>query len=203
MPILAFDVETTGFSPNKDRIIEFGGVAFDDNGKVIGKVSQIINPQCQIPPKVTEITGITQAMAEGGIPFEDFAPHAYKWLSRAPVWCGQNVSFDKGFIKSELKRSGFDFPEKPTLDTLAIARRFIPNDVLKSKKLSSLSYHFGVQLTNAHRAIDDAEATGAILFKMIEQLDLTLEQLIQEDAVELGKKMIGQDPFEAQFLGQA
>ncbi len=204
MPLLSFDVETTGLDPKKNRIIEFGGVAFGDDGSVLGKVSQLIDPGVPIPPKITAITGITSKMIrEEGVRWDAFSDYCKAWLDRAPVWCGQNIDFDRRFVTEEFSRQGVELEPKPFVDTLAIARRFIPVDTLRYKSLGNIASFYNVRLSRAHRAVDDAEATGRILFKLMEDVGLGLDDLISPEVVCLGHRLWGLDPFEAQFLGQA
>lgn len=197
--IFVFDVETTGLNPKHDRIIEFGGCAFDESGEVIGRVESLIYPGFSIPDEITGITGITDSMLlKAGVYFEEFADKALEWLSRAPCWGGQNLQFDLEFLSYEFERLGKELPQKDYADTLTIARRFLPAG---RKNLGSLAKRYGVTLSNAHRAVADAEATGQILFQMAKELNMSLDDLVQGRAVALGPHALGQDPFDVMFAG--
>lgn len=202
MGILVFDTETTGLVPGKDRVIEFGAVAFSYDGEVLGRLGKLINPQRPIPWESTRIHGITDQMVrQDGSLWEQVAETIFKWMDSADVWCGHNLGFDTRFMTSEFERLGMPMPEKPEIDTMTVAQRFIPSDRLKSKRLGRLAEFYGISLSSAHRAVHDSEATGELLFAMSEDLDLSIAELISSDVVSLGKYHIGSDPFLAQVAG--
>lgn len=202
MGILVVDVETTGLNSKEDRVIEFGAVALDKDGNEVGRISQLVDPGVSISPFITQITGITNAMIrKDGIPFEKCAKRIFNWINSCTWICGQNVDFDKRFLSNELSLCDLHLPEKPTLDTLELSRRFIPLDVLRSKNLKSLSNYFGVDLTNAHRAVHDCDATGKVLFALLKEFDLTIDEAVSNEIVSIGKHSIGKDPFQAMLEG--
>ena len=121
---VVFDIETTGFSPSKDRIIEIGAVKVTD-GKITEKFSTFINPRIPIPFEIEKLTGITDAMV---LDAEDITAVLPKFLE----FCGDavlvthNASFDVNFITKNAERMGIVI-EPTVLDTVTLARQLLPN----------------------------------------------------------------------------
>ncbi len=168
---IVFDIETTGFSPNNDKIIEIGAVKIR-NREIIDTFSEFIYPKCKIPYKITELTGITDEMVENADPIEIVLPKFMEFIDGAAV-VAHNAAFDTGFIKKNCKDLGLEFTST-ILDTVPMARFLYPD--LKRVKLNLVAKYLGVSLENHHRAVDDAKATAEIflisLKKMIEELNI-------------------------------
>ncbi len=159
------DVETTGFSPDRERIVEVGVVVLDADGVEVGSFSTLIDPGR--PPGPTFVHGISPAMLEGAPTFD--AIHAYlaDQLSGRVV-VGHNVDgFDLAFLRAECIRYG-----GPTLapchvlsvDTLAVAQRHLG---LKGKaRLVDCCTHFGLTWDDHHSALGDARVTAALFRSM-------------------------------------
>ena len=165
---VVLDVETTGLSTQTDSIIEIGAVRIE-NGREVGEFSQLIDPERQIPDKITEITGITAAMLRGQPTLRQVMPDFAKFCEGA-VLVAHNAAFDMAFFKRAFAENGFEF-EHPQLDTLALARNQYPN--FKNHKLGNICKMLGIDLTNAHRAVHDARATSLVLLKSLETLKET------------------------------
>jgi len=161
--VVVFDLETTGCNPVLDSIIEIGAIKIE-NGKAVDKYHQMLNPKESIPSFITEITGITNDMVKDGLTIEEALPSFLDFCDGDYV-LGHNVSFDYRFIKAKSIKEGYGFSKK-AIDTLAIARRFLKH--LPSRSLAPLCQYYGIDLTNAHRAIHDAEATFQ-LFKCLKR----------------------------------
>ncbi len=162
-PIVVFDFETTGLSARRDRVIEVGAVRLKD-GQIIEEFSAMVNPGIAIPARITEITGITDAMVRDARPAAEVIPELLAFIGEAPV-AAHNASFDTGFLREECRRIGLD--SQPTvIDTLELSRRLYPQ--LKSHKLAAVCKSLGVSLKNAHRAVHDARATAQALAKMLD-----------------------------------
>jgi len=163
---VVFDLETTGFYPGKDKITEIGAVKIKE-GKIVDRYGSLINPERSIPVKVQELTGITMPMVKD-------APIIEEELDNFLVFCGDsilvahNADFDLGFIEHSARKQN-KFIDNTTLDTLELARIFFPD--LKNNRLSTVAKYFNVSLVNAHRAVDDAEATAYILLKMFKHMN--------------------------------
>ncbi len=162
---VAVDVETTGLTPSSDKIIEVGAVLFE-NGKVADNFHSFLDPGQPIPYFITSLTGITNQDIAGAPVFAEIQDKLLEFIGDSPV-VGQNTSFDLGFL---IANGGHDFhfPGRTVLDTSELARIFWAE--LPRFSLSSLCRSFGVTLTSAHRASDDAKATGEILVEMVRHL---------------------------------
>ncbi|MDQ0148948.1 PolC-type DNA polymerase III [Eubacterium multiforme] len=162
---VVFDLETTGFSPKNDKIIEIGAVKIE-NGKIIDRFSEFVNPKRNIPYKITELTGISDDMVKNSDDIETLLPKFLEF-SKGSVLVAHNAAFDTGFIKGNCRRLGLDF-DFTILDTVPLARFLYPE--LKKVKLNIVAKHLGISLENHHRAVDDAKATCDILLKCFEKL---------------------------------
>ncbi len=169
-PIVAFDTETTGLEPfGGDRVIEFAAVELrlGPDGHVASRAnhSWLINPERDIPRKVTEITGISAEHVADAPPFSEVAPRIRELLADA-VAVAHNFAFDLAFLTVEFAeahhRTGnpaMHWPEPlAEVDTVDLSLRCFPE--ARSHRLSDLAERLGVQLERAHRATDDAAASG-------------------------------------------
>ena len=162
---VVFDLETTGFSPETNRIIEIGAVKVQ-NGKIVDKFSTFLNPQVPIPFRIEQLTSINDSMVIDAPVIADILPEFMKFCEGC-VMVAHNADFDMSFIKKNCQR--LDIPCKPTIvDTVALARVLLPN--LNRFKLDTVAKALGVSLENHHRAVDDAGCTAEIFVKFIEML---------------------------------
>ena len=162
---VVFDLETTGFSPETNRIIEIGAVKVQ-NGKIVDKFSTFVNPQVPIPFRIEQLTSINDSMVIDAPVIADILPEFMKFCEGC-VMVAHNADFDMSFIKKNCQR--LDIPCKPTIvDTVALARVLLPN--LNRFKLDTVAKALGVSLKNHHRAVDDAGCTAEIFVKFIEML---------------------------------
>ena len=173
---VVFDIETTGFSPEKNRIIEIGAVRVED-GTITDRFSTFINPDVPIPFEIEKLTGINDAMVLPYPKIDVILPQFLDFVGDA-VLVAHNASFDVGFIDHYAKKMGLDFA--PTvLDTVAMARVLLPN--LNRYKLDTVAKALNISLENHHRAVDDAGCTAEIFaafVKMFRERDVeTLDQL--------------------------
>lgn len=164
-PIVVFDFETTGLNPRRDRIIEVGAVKLLGD-QIIDTFSEMVNPGMALPPKITEITGITDADVIGAEPAEKILPRFLTFIGDAVI-AAHNAKFDCAFLKNELARMGKRF-SAPRLDTLLLAQKLYPE--MTRFRLGTLCRALHVSLKNAHRAVHDAKATGECLAIMLTQL---------------------------------
>ncbi len=160
---VVFDVETTGLSVVDNTIIELAGVKMKD-GKVVDRFETFVNPHQPIPEHIQKLTNITQEMVENAPELEDVIREFTEFVGDA-VLVAHNARFDMGFLHAGCQRAGVPKLENPVLDTLELARLLYPN--LKNHRLNTLAAKFNVSLENHHRAVDDSEATGYILFHML------------------------------------
>ena len=162
---VVFDLETTGFSPVKDRIIEIGAVRVE-NGKITDRFSTFVNPQMPIPLRIETLTGISDRMVMEAETIEVILPKFLEFCEGAAM-VAHNASFDMGFIAENCRRLGLE-QEFTYADTVAMARVLLPH--LGRFKLDTVAKAVGVPLEHHHRAVDDAGCTALIFVKFIEML---------------------------------
>ena len=162
---VVFDIETTGFSAEADRIIEIGAVKVE-KGQITEKFSTFVNPKRPIPFRITELTSITDDMVINAPEIEVVLPQFLEFVGDA-VLVAHNASFDVGFIEQNCKNQGLD-TQFTSVDTVALGRVLLPS--LSKYKLDVVAKALGISLENHHRAVDDAGATAKIFVKFIEML---------------------------------
>ncbi len=162
---VVFDIETTGFSPRYDGITEIGAIKVQD-GAIIDRYSQLINPEKTIPQEVIELTGINNEMVADKPVIKEVIGDFLDFCGDCPV-VAHNAAFDVSFIKEKAKLIDVDY--SPTvLDTLKLGRMLLKD--LKRFGLKRIAKYLGVSLDNHHRAVDDAMATAKIFNIFVEQL---------------------------------
>lgn len=159
---VVFDIETTGFSPVSNRIIEIGAVKVV-NGEIADKFSTFVNPQVPIPFHIEKLTSINDSMVMDAPVIEEVLPQFMEFCGDA-VMVAHNASFDMSFIKENVMRQQLN-KTFTYADTLGIARVLFPNQAKHT--LDAVCKTMGVSLENHHRAVDDAGATAEIFVKMI------------------------------------
>lgn len=162
---VVFDIETTGFSPVNNRIIEIGAVRVS-GGEIADRYSTFINPDVPIPFEIEKLTGIHDDMVMGAPMIETILPEFLDFCKDA-VLVAHNANFDMGFIMENSRRQGIE--KKFTyVDTVGIARVLLPNQAKHT--LDAVAKTLGISLENHHRAVDDAQATAEIFVKFIPML---------------------------------
>ena len=162
---VVFDLETTGFSPVKNKIIEIGAVKIE-NGQITGRFSEFVNPQIPIPYRITQLTSIRDDMVINADPIEKVLPRFLEFC-RGFVLVGHNVGFDIGFIDENARQQGLE-SDFTTIDTEQIARVLLPGHARYT--LDAVAKQLNVNLGFHHRAVDDAECTAGIFFKETQML---------------------------------
>lgn len=154
---VVIDLEMTGLNAKTDHILEVGAVRVR-NHQAVDKFGAILCQNVKIPEKVTELTGITEAMVQGGMKKEEAMRQFFEFIGE-DIIVGQNVIFDYGFLKQWAVNHNMPL-ERSAVDTLKLARKFLPKE--QKKDLESLCACFGVKRENAHRAFDDAYETWQV-----------------------------------------
>ena len=162
---VVFDIETTGFSPVSNRIIEIGAVKVV-NGEITDRFSTFVNPQVPIPFRIEKLTNINDSMVMDAPLIETVLPEFLDFCGDA-ILVAHNASFDMSFIKENVQRQHLN-REFTYVDTLGIARVLLPNQAKHT--LDAVCKTLGISLENHHRAVDDAEATAQMFVKMIPML---------------------------------
>lgn len=163
--LVVVDIETTGLWPLADQIIEIGAVRL--NGKGPGEFHTFARAAGPIPPKIGELTGITDDLLAGA-PSPEEAVAAFLDFAGGACLVAHNAGFDLGFLRAAAKRAGFAAWAPPVLDTLALARALRPDRA--HHRLDQLADDFGVALDRHHRAVDDARATGQVFRHLLARL---------------------------------
>lgn len=154
---VVFDTETTGLKDQFDKIIEIGALKVINN-EVVEEFDVLINPEIDIPEIITNITGITNEMVSKEKTIEEVLPKFIEFVGDLPVIC-HNVPFDIGFINTNLSRIKKDILQNPTIDTVELARIYIPRAY--NYKLETLKKYFHLDY-GSHRSVDDCKTTNYI-----------------------------------------
>lgn len=160
------DVETTGTSPEDDRICEIGAVKVR-GGEVVHTFHTMVDPERDIPATVTMITGLTSATVRPAPTIESVLPVLDRFME-GTVFVGHNVRFDRAFIDSARLRNGWDRLQIPVIDTCALARRLVREEV-PDCRLGTLAERLRLDHRPTHRALDDALATTDLLHVLLER----------------------------------
>lgn len=160
------DLETTGGSPRTDAITEVGAVKVR-GGEVLGTFQTMVNPGRAIPPTITVLTGITESMVATAPRIEPVLASLLEFMGDAVV-VGHNVRFDVGFLQAALERARRPPLTGPTIDTVALARRLVRDEV-PDCKLATLADRFRLSHQPSHRALDDALSTADLLHLLLER----------------------------------
>ncbi|WP_374721848.1 PolC-type DNA polymerase III [Peribacillus tepidiphilus] len=160
---VVFDVETTGLSAVYDTIIELAAVKVK-NGEIIDRFESFANPHHPLSATTIELTGITDDMVRDAPEVEEVLRKFKEWVGDS-ILVAHNASFDMGFLNVGYRKIGFEKADNPVIDTLELGRFLYPE--LKNHRLNTLAKRFDIELTQHHRAIYDAEATGYLLIKML------------------------------------
>ncbi|SDJ71711.1 PolC-type DNA polymerase III [Sediminibacillus albus] len=160
-----FDVETTGLSAVYDTIIELAAVKIKD-GEIIDRFESFANPHHALSQTTIDLTGITDDMVNNAPEVSEVMRDFHEWMGDS-VLVAHNASFDMGFLNEGLKKIGYQKAENPVIDTLELARFLYPS--LKNHRLNTLCKMLDIELTQHHRAIYDAEATGYLLWKLLKE----------------------------------
>ncbi|GGK69373.1 DEDD exonuclease domain-containing protein [Ornithinimicrobium pekingense] len=173
------DLETTGGSPSGSQITEFGAVKVR-GGQVLGEFQTLVRPTSPIPPFISVLTGITNAMVADAPGIRTVLPQFLEFAAGS-VLVAHNAGFDVSFLKAAAAETGRPWPGFAVIDTVRLARQLVHKDEAPNHKLSSLARLFGAATTPDHRALHDARATVDVLHGLMERVGNlgvhTLEEL--------------------------
>ncbi len=160
---VVFDVETTGLSAIYDTIIELAAVKIR-GGEIVDTFESFANPHHPLSNTTIDLTGITDEMVQNAPDIDAVLHRFHEWTGDA-IYVAHNASFDMGFLNTGYQRYDLGKSTNPVIDTLELARLLYPQ--LKNHRLNTLAKKFDIDLTQHHRAIYDAEATGYLFLKML------------------------------------
>lgn len=167
---VAFDTETTGFSPRNDRIIEIGAVKFRGD-KVIAEKSWLVHPGRRIPPWATDVHGITNEDVASQPSFKEVYPEFLEF-ARGSVLMAHNARFDVSFMAEEIRRAGFPLPGNLVVDSLPLFRKWFP--AARSYSLAAVARHAEVDTDVLHRALADTLYVVLVFEKGLSQRESRL-----------------------------
>ena len=159
------DLETTGLSFRTEKITEIGIMKMQ-NGEVIDEFSCFVNPEKPIPPKVVEVTNITDDMVKDAQTIDKVFPKMLDFIGDS-VLVAHNADFDIGFLKYNAKELGYTL-DNTYMDTLRLAKYLFPD--FKKYKLGIIAEKLGIKVEVAHRALDDVDTTVKVLKVMLDML---------------------------------
>ena len=162
------DLETTGGSAVTEAITEIGAVKVR-GGQVLGEFATLVDPGRTIPPQITILTGITDAMVFDAPRIESVLPMFLEFL-RGSVLVAHNARFDVGFLRAACARQQLPWPGPAVVDTVRLARKVLPRAEAPSVRLSALAALLGARTRPDHRALTDARATVDVLHALFERL---------------------------------
>jgi len=166
LPYAVVDVETTGMrARGPDRVTEIAVVHVDGAGTAVAFES-LIDPGRPIPPRITALTGIDDAMVKGAPRFEDVADEVLAALA-GRVFVAHNARFDLSFVRAELERARDVVWRPPLLCTVRLARRLVPE--LPRRNLDAVLQFYGIEIERRHRAAGDALATAEVLRRLLDR----------------------------------
>ncbi|MDX2380862.1 MAG: DEDD exonuclease domain-containing protein [Acidimicrobiia bacterium] len=160
------DLETTGGDRTADRITEVGAVKVR-GGEFLGTFQTLVAPGRAIPPRITMLTGLTDALVAPAPAIGAVLPSLLEFIGDAVV-VGHNVGFDMAFIRRALSDAGRSPLDATVVDTMPLARRLLRDEV-PNHKLSTLASRLRLDHAPSHRALDDALATTDLLHVLIER----------------------------------
>ncbi|TRM12430.1 PolC-type DNA polymerase III [Lentibacillus cibarius] len=163
---VVFDVETTGLSAVYDTIIELAGVKIHQ-GEIVDRFESFANPHHPLSETTTDLTGITDDMVKDAPDVDVVLKDFYEWMADS-ILVAHNASFDIGFLDQGFQRIDYNKTSNPVIDTLELSRFLHPE--LRNHRLNTMCKHLDIELTQHHRAIYDAEATGYLLWKLVQGL---------------------------------
>lgn len=161
---IVVDLEMTGLKPARDKILEIGAVHMK-GGQIVEEYETMVNPGILIPADITELTGITQEMAENGVDTGKAVADFLRFRGELPL-VGHNILYDYSFLKHNAVNHDLEL-EAQVVDTLKLARKLLPE--LEKKTLEALCIHFQIEREKEHRALCDARATAQLLEILKEQ----------------------------------
>lgn len=164
---VVFDVETTGGAAKDGAITEIGAVKLR-GGECLGTYQTLVNPGRAIPPEITVLTGITEAMVVRAPPIDAVLPSFIDFVGTDSVLVGHNVRYDLSFMAAAMERDGREKFTHRSVDTLPLARRLLRDEV-PNCRLGTLADRLRLSHQPSHRALDDALATGDLLHVLLER----------------------------------
>jgi len=161
---VAIDVETTGLRPRDQRMIEVALLRYRD-GQLVERFESLLNPGREIPQFISTLTGIRQLDVDDAPAFDAVAEQVHTFIGDAML-VGHNIRFDVSFLNAELRRAGRESLINERLDTLTLARRYLPH--VRKPSLDRVANALGIAARDIHRAGRDAMITAEAAIRLAE-----------------------------------
>jgi DNA polymerase III subunit epsilon len=161
LTLVVVDIETTGWLHEEAEITEIGAVRLT-GGQLTGEFASLVRPAGPIPPDISALTGITDAMV-GRAPLAAAALRAFLAFAGDCVLVAHNAPFDIGFLTVASAAAGIAWPRAAVLDTAVLARLLLGPDDVPDCRLGTLAEYFDAKTAPCHRALADAKATADVL----------------------------------------
>jgi DNA polymerase-3 subunit epsilon len=165
------DIETTGLSPNREKITEIA-IYVHDGEKLVDEFTTLLNPEIEIPYRITQLTGINNKMVQESPKFYEVAKRIVE-MTEDTTFVGHNVNFDYNFIRKEFRELGYDYQRKK-MCTCRLSRKLLPGR--RSYSLGKLCQELGIENPHRHRAFGDARATLR-LFEILLKVEKNVEEI--------------------------
>lgn len=178
--MIVFDIETTGFSPKSERIIEIGAVKLK-NLEITDTFQTFVYPEKPIPARITELTGINDGMVKDAPSQQEALKKFIDFCGESPVLIAHNAGFDCSFIRAACDRYGVDFSFS-MIDTVIMSRSMLPS--LKKYKLDIVAKELGLGEFDHHRADEDARILARIYI-------ILAARLVEENKIKLISEING------------
>jgi len=179
--LIAFDTETTGFSPSADQIIELGAVKFVPGGHELDSFETFVRAAKPVPPEVTQLTGLTDAHLAGAPEPIDAVQRFLAWAGEDSLFLAHNAVFDLRFLNRVFLDQGLFVPSLPVVDTLPWVRSLrLP---VPDHRLQSLLGYVGYNPGDQHRSLADARGLSVLVDRLLgghpDPLGLLLPWIVQ------------------------
>lgn len=154
---VVFDLETTGLDATTSKIIEIGALKYRNN-ELVEEFSVLINPECEIPKVIIDITGIDDNQVRDKLTIKEELPRFIEFIEDLPL-VAHNSSFDLSFIEENIKNLNLKPLKNKNIDTLELSKKYIPkaynHKLVTLKKFFKLNY-------GSHRSVDDCKTTNYV-----------------------------------------
>lgn len=183
--IYFLDTETTGLSRTHDRVVEIAFACVDRRTwETVWERAQLLDPGQAMPPRATEVNGITSAMVRGRPVFVDVWPKITAKVPAGSVVVAHNASYDRAMLEAECARTRYPAPEWRWEDSRALAKKVVPD---RSHKLQDLRDLLRCPGGRAHRALGDVQTLIAIYRALTERHAEEQARAVREAAPLLAK----------------
>jgi DNA polymerase-3 subunit epsilon len=175
------DFETTGLSPENDRIVQLAAVIVNGEGEIVDSFDTIVKPEnpTEYQHGAEHIHGISAEQVSSGMPLREALERLWS-INSGHVFTAHNAAFDLGFLHAESERVGIKGRIEVHIDTLELSRRTTGTDTTRRHNLFALCEHYGIERDQVHDAKSDATATAQLLMHLIKELGVQAPDQVAE-----------------------